>query len=496
MASDGAGSKGSDKNRIINGDNFRLVRGITRRDFIKFSAATVAGTYLAGLNACGSPNSSASTTTTFPVLVFSDVHFDPLYDKTLFPLLMASDPGQWADIFQTSTITTPPTWGNDTNYPLLMLSLANISKNLGSCPLVIYTGDILGHNIPTRFFTLYGSSDAAAVSALEAFTDKTISFFTSQVRAAAGNVPVLFTVGNLDSYTGWGPDSTFLSSNAGNFYTNFLNGITDQQTFNSTFTAGGYYSCQPLGTNLVVIGINTILLANGVPGDNSATVAAEIAWLDSQLAAAQANGQQVWLLMHVPPGDIVAATVANGLPVTATSAPMMLESNYQTSLMTALQKFPGLVSLTLGAHTHMDEYRIMSPTNNVLEITPSIAPCFGNNPAFKIFTISSSTYQPVDYVSINYDLATLPSQFNNYYDFSVAYAMRGFLYNSLTNLYPLLKTNNAQQALYRGYYFSGHNYSVPLPNTADPITDENWPVFWSAIGNMDTTSIINSVNSY
>ncbi len=484
-------SKGDDLNSVLDGCG---IKGITRRDFIKYSAATAAGAYFAGLSACGSGASSGSS---FPVLVFSDVHFDPLYDQTLFPLLNSSDPGQWASIFQTSKITTPPTWGNDTNYPLLMLALANISRNLGSCPLVIYTGDILGHNIPTRFFTLYGSSGAAAVAALEAFTDKAVSFFTTQVRAALANVPVLFAVGNLDSYTGWGPDSAFLSSNAENFYTNFLNGITDRQTFNSTFTAGGYYSCRPLGTNLVVIGINTILLANGVPVDNSAAVATEIAWLDSQLAAAQAAGQKVWLLMHVPPGDVIAATVANGLPVTTTSAYMMLEPNYQSSFMTTLQKYPGLISLTLGAHTHMDEYRIMSPTNNVLEITPSIAPFFGNNPAFKIFKISSGTFQPVDYVSINYDLATLPAQFNSYYTFSAAYAMQGPLNNSLTNLYPLLKTNSAQQSLYRGYFFSGNNYSAPTnSNESDPITAANWPVFWSAIGNMDATSLVTGVNSY
>ena len=82
-----------------------------------------------------------------------------------------------------------------------MRALAGINQNIGSCPLVIYTGDILGHNIPTRFWPLYGSNDAAAQQALEAFSDKAVSFFTSQVRAAVGNIPVLFAIGNLDSYT-------------------------------------------------------------------------------------------------------------------------------------------------------------------------------------------------------------------------------------------------------------------------------------------------------
>lgn len=475
------------------------IKGITRRDFIKYSAATAAGAYLAGLSACGNSNSSSGTT--FPVLVFSDVHFDPLYDPALFSLLMAADPGQWAGIYQGSEITAPATWGNDTNYPLFKLALAGITQNLGACPAVIYTGDILGHNIPARFTPLYesayGSADASVIAAaLETFCNKAVSFFTSQVRTAVGNLPVLFAVGNLDSYTGWGPDSTFLASNANSFYTNFLNGITDQQAFNSTFNAGGYYSCQPLGNNLVVISINTILMANGVPVDNTTAVAAEIAWLDSQLASAQAAGQQVWLLMHVPPGALIGQTLANGLPVTTTSAAMMMAAGYQSNLMTTLQKYPGLITLTLGAHTHMDEFRIMYPTDNVLAITPSIAPYFGNDPAFKIFTFSN-TFKPVDYISMNYNLAALPSQFNSYYAFSAAYSMSGILNNSLTNLYPLLDTNNAKQSLYRGYYFSGNNYAAPSASTEGlPITNANWPVFWATIGNMDVADFVAAVTNY
>ncbi|MBF0527798.1 MAG: metallophosphoesterase [Deltaproteobacteria bacterium] len=488
--------KGDDGNLIGDGGDIKMVRGITRRDFIKYSAATVAGTYIAGLSACTGGGNDTSSNSNFPVLVFSDVHFSPFYDKSLFPLLMAADAGKWAGIFQTSSITTPSTWGNDSNYPLLVLALASINQNLGSCPLVIFTGDILGHNIPATFFSLYGSKDLAA---LQAFTDKTVSFFMGQVRAAVGNIPVMFAVGNLDSYTGLGPDSIFLASNAELFYTDFLNSTTDRQTFMNTFTAGGYYSCQPLGTNLLVIGINTVICGALLPGDNSSAVNAEMAWLDSQLASAKAHGQQVWLLMHVPPGaDITttaSAVVSKGLPLETASASMMWNSTYQASFLNMLAKYPGLITLTLAAHTHMDEYRIMSP-GNVLEITPAIAPYFGNNPAFKIFTFSSGTFRPTDYSSLNYDLSTLPGRFNSYYTFSAAYSARNLLNTSLEQLDPLLVTNKALQDLYRGYYFSGHNYSVPLPNTLDPITNTNWPVFWSGIGNMDVTSLVNSINSY
>jgi len=66
--------------------------------------------------------------------------------------------------------------------------------------------------------------------------------------------------------------------------------------------------------------------------------------------------------------------------------------------------------------------------------TPSIAPYFGNNPAFKIFTFSQDTFKSTDYSIMNYDLATNPEQFNSYYTFSTAYFMYGFLNDSLLQL--------------------------------------------------------------
>jgi hypothetical protein len=225
-------------------------------------------------------------------------------------------------------------------------------------------------------------------------------------------------------------------------------------------------------------------------------VNAELAWFDSQLASAKAAGKRVWLLMHIPPGADKYSTAQNvddnGHITTAT---MMWNQNYQTSFLQILSKYPGIITLTLAAHTHMDEYRIMS-SSDVLEITPSIAPYFGNNPAFKIFTFSHDTFKPADYSILNYDLAANPEQFNSYYTFSAAYSMRGLLNDSLARLFPVLATKNAKQALYRGHYFSGHNYTIPVTNTFNPIADKDWPVYWCGIDHMDEQEIIDCVNSY
>jgi len=452
------------------------------------------------LAACGGgTDTPANNSKGFPVVVFSDVHFNPFYDPSLFQKLVSADAGQWAGIFETSSIQAPSVWGSDTNYPLLALALSRIKQNLGASPLIMYTGDILGHNFPKTFFSLYGSKnppDVADIAAMQAFADKTVAFFMDQVRSSVGNIPVLFAIGNSDSYLGAVPESSFLSNTAELYYTKFLNGTVDHQAFLDTFKAGGYYSAEPPGTNLLVIGLNTVIF-NAQFGDNEkSAVDAELAWLDAQLASAKAAGKKVWLLMHIPPGADINTTAGhldgNGHLAGAT---MMWNQEYQARFLQKFSKYPGLITLTLAAHTHMDEYRILSPSD-VLEITPAISPVFGNNPAFRVFTFAQDTLKPTDYRSLNYDLATTPGQFDSYYTFSAAYSAQGPLDHSLAKLFPALVTNTEKQALYRGHHFSGHNYLIPNTNTQNPITNPTWPVYWCGIGKMGQQELVDCVNAY
>jgi len=459
---------------------------------------------LAGCSGSGNGVKNPNPTdNNFNVVVFSDVHFDPFYDKTLYTQLAAKDADQWAGIFQTSLITAPSAWGYDTNYPLLVLALSGIQQNLGASPLIIFTGDILGHNFPTTFFQLYYGNvdypvpDDAAVAAMEAFADKTVAFFMGQVRLKVGAIPVMFAVGNADSYLGALPEPSYLTNNVELYYTQFLNSTVDHQTFINTFTKGGYYSAEPAGTDLMVIGLNSVMFNYDFGDILQTDVDAQLTWFDSQLAQAKAEGKKVWLLMHIPPGADKYSTAQNNLDANGhlTTATMMWIQDYQTRFLQILSHYPGTIALTLGAHTHMDEYRIMSP-DNVLEITPGITPYFGNNPAFRVMTFSRYTLKATDYSTLNCDLSASAPQFNSYYTFSTAYLMQGFLNDSLLQLYPELVTANAKQTLYRGHYFSGHNYTVPVGNEFYPITDKTWPVYWCGIGHMDEQGLIDCVNSY
>jgi len=466
---------------------------------------------------CGCGNDTGNKS--FPVVVFSDVHFNPFYDPSLFQQLVTKDASEWASVFQSSNTTTPSTWGSDTNYPLLVLTLSSIKQNLGASPLIVFTGDILGHGIPQQFYPRYYASlgispapstpDPAAVAAMKAFTDKTVSFFMDQVRSSVGNIPVVFAIGNIDSYAGYGPnildsslapDNSFLVNTAELFYTKFLNGIADRQEFAATFTAAGYYAVEPAGTNLMVIGLNTIIFSPQLQNATSGSTAqAQLDWFDLKLASAKAKGKKVWLLMHSPPGADIGTTTGKLATVPnsniSTSATMMWMPGYQATFLNTVSHYPGLITQILAGHTHMDEYRIL-PTSEVVEVTPGISPWLGNNPAFKVVTFSSDTCKAIDYSSLNYDLATNPLQFNTYYVFSAAYSLQGLLNNSLTQLNPMLVTDYSKQSIYKGSYFSGHNYTVQSSHMNWPITDTNWPVFWCGIGKMEQREFIDCVNAY
>jgi sphingomyelin phosphodiesterase acid-like 3 len=480
-----------------------IVPILSRRTFLELAGLASAG-FLGGCSGgrglTGSDN--------FSVPVFSDVHFQPFIDpfaangtypnpattpanQLLVAQLDTADPSDWPAIFGgtlNSTNTVPSALGTDTNYALLTLALASIKQNLGTSPAVLFTGDFLGHGVD-QFYSAYSGNILS--TKVNAFVDKTLTFVLQQIRAAVGAIPVYFALGNCDSYTGSGPDPVFLSNNAQQLYALALNGAGNQQDVISSLTNGGYYSIEPAGMNLMIIALNTFALSPLVVA-NPTMINAQFAWFDAKLAEASAAGKKVWLLMHAPTGADEGTTgnVSNDTGQIAAATMMWVDSN-QTTFMGIIEKYPGVIAMSLAGHTHMDEFRLMSP-DNALAITAGISPFFGNNPAYKIFTLDSLSLAPTDYSAVNCNLLAkpLPSQFTNYYTFSQVYDLKGPLAASLAELFPaLVAWSSADTQNYWAAFYSGNP-------TANPITKLNWPVYWCGIGIMDQNDFVASVNSF
>lgn len=448
---------------------------LTRRTFLELAGASM-------ICGCGSSNNVFGGDSS-SVLVFSDVHFNPLYDLSLLAKLDAADPGKWQAIYESSLVTTLTAYGADSNYLLFKLALASIQKNLAGCKLVVFSGDLLGHNISGLYTQNGGPNNQTSITT---FIDKATAFVTQQIRAAVGALPVVFAVGNCDSYTGYGPDSGFLSNTVDSFYTQLLNEAADRQQFTTTFLAGGYYSVDLFDQQLKVIALNTIMCAALILQDYSAQVDAQFQWLDAQLATAKRLNQKVWIVMHVPPGVYLGGTnVSNGQ---LTSVAMMWYDDYQDAFLQILAKYPGRISFLLAGHTHMDEYRILS-SEHVVEVTPGISPVFKNDPAYKLFTFDTSAFAPVDYQSIRCALAASPSVFANNYTFTTAYSLPSCSTVSLIELFPQLASSSSLQAFFKSSYFSGSA-------SQSQITTSNWPTYWSCVGNVSELAFIKGFTNY
>jgi sphingomyelin phosphodiesterase acid-like 3 len=457
------------------------------------------------------PNPAPAPVSSYQIVTVSDLHFNPLYDPSLFSQLVAADPSDWGNIYKTSMVTTPSTGGTDTNYRLLMLTLAsmqqNIPQNTKNGPVVLFTGDLLGHNIPTTYCKLYASLNpgtaatcaTSQASAIQTFIDNTFTFVATQIQLYVGTVPVIYAPGNIDTHSGGaGPGTDFLTDT--NIQSAILGLLADDKTgstFTTTFPIGGYYSVQPPGLNLVIIALNSNSFVDGSPTYSNPSP--ELAWLDSQLSSAKSAGQKVWILMHVPPGansQYIAQAAATPSDVDASDASMMWDQSLQSAFLSTLQKYPSVVTLMLAGHTHMDEFRIL-PTGDVLEQLPGISPCFGNNPAYKVLTIMQNTLTPTDYQSFDYNLAAMPAQFGTLYQFSSTYGAQATLGNSLGQLYPQFGSDQNKRDVYTLLYTSGSESVNPLTLSPwNPINDVNWPIFACTISEMDQSGYVQCVNSY
>jgi sphingomyelin phosphodiesterase acid-like 3 len=311
---------------------------------------------------------------------------------------------------------------------------------------------------------------------------------------------VIYVPGNIDAYQGAvGPSTQFLTAVAPTVYSQFLNSSFDQTTFLNSFGTNGYYAGQPLGSKLLVIGLNSNLFIAGF--SSYAAADAEISWLNSQLSSALAAGQKVWILMHVPPGaysQSIAQVAPTPGDVDESDAAMNWDPDTQSLFMQTLGKYPGLVTLMLAGHTHMDEFRVLT-TGDVLEQLPGISPCFGNNPAYKVLTITQNTFTPTDYQSFDYDLSALPppSQFTNLYQFSTTYGAQGNLATSLGRLYPQFAANPTTRDTYKLLFGSGNTSVNPITLSPwNPINDVNWPIFACTISQMNQAQYVQCVNTY
>ena len=289
----------------------------------------------------------------------SDIHFNPFYDTSLVAQLVKAPANQWESIFQTSTIKDYSKINeSDTNYPLFASALDHMVKFSTRPDFMIITGDLLVHEFSDKF-----SASAPSGSNLDAFITKTMEFISSMMRNAfkktAPNMPIYFTLGNNDCYSGdykIKANGAFLKNTEPVFSKNFLVDPANKASFKSTWPIGGYYTVTPPGLpNTRIIAVNSVFFTydsrRPAPQPGNAAFE-ELKWLEGELKKARHDKAKVWLFMHIPPGVNAYSTYNK-----KTFTPMW-HNAYLAPYIQMIETYHPEITASMGGHTHMDDWRV------------------------------------------------------------------------------------------------------------------------------------------
>ena len=289
-------------------------------------------------------------------LLLSDLHFDPLADPGILKQLIDAPASDWEPIFASSKQVGYARTPDDANYPLIK-SAFYAAAGQSSVDFVIATGDYLRHDFQQAFLKDGGTSDQ-----FTDFATKTALFVLHTLQTTF-RVPVYFALGNDDSPSGdyrVDPGGPFLAQLADS-----LEVLKNHPDAAADFRAAGFYELpHPTLANHEILVLNTVLWSRShsiFQPDSADAGAAEIQWLGWHLYRAKISGKKVILVMHIPPGIDSYKSAHTGVGKAAIE---FWQSRYFAQFLELMKIYGTIVQLALAGHTHMDDFRVLSPGDN------------------------------------------------------------------------------------------------------------------------------------
>ncbi len=412
---------------------------------------------------------------TVPVVMLSDIHFDPYHDPGKFAQLKAAPASGWAAILAAPDTPTQAAdlaalqktcknKGMDPAYGLLTSAL-NAAKAQQPQPLfVTFSGDLLAHKFDCSFKTL---APAATEADYSAFTSKTAEFVALQLHAAFPKSPVYLALGNNDSgcedYRE-DIDSSFLKTDAKSFAADALDKANSEAILHEFSHEGDDSVLLPApfkNTRLLMLqDIFESKRFTGCNGEkNSAGEKAQIAWLRAQLTAARAAHEKVWVMAHIPPGVDPYSTFTNKQNKCGGEPEMFLDSE---AFADTLTDFADVIKLAIFGHTHMDEMRVYSSAVGTVpgKLVPSISPVNGNNPTFTVAQFDAAAAVLKDYtVYVASNKTGVDETWSLEYMYSKTYNMPDFSGASAAKLAAAFRADSEgsspMSSAYQNFYVAG-----------------------------------------
>lgn len=407
-------------------------------------------------------------------LVMSDIHFNPLYDPTLADRLVAADPSQWQGIFATSGKTGLGAYGSDSVWPLVDSALTSMKAAEPHPAFIVFPGDFLTH----KFRDLYNTAVSnPTTEGFQAFVAKTMAFLVARIMETFPGVPILPTLGNNDDDCGdyeIQPNGPFVTATL-DLAKRMVGGATGAD-FDAAWLMGGNYSVpHPTLPKTRVVSVNTVYLtpnySNACGAANSPDPAtATLTWMTDTLAAAQAAGELVWIVQHVPPGiDAFSTSTYTKCPAVAP----MFAPQHQAGYEAAVSRYAASIPVIFTGHTHMDDFRLLGDTGagTFALVTPGISPVFGQNPGFRIFTLADDggLLDQSTYALTNLTTAATAGDavWREEYRFRAAWSVPRVDLSALQSVYERIASDEAAAAQYVTFYAVSNPAGVGLTPAND-----------------------------
>jgi sphingomyelin phosphodiesterase acid-like 3 len=417
---------------------------------------------------------------TVPVLMLSDLHFDPFRGITDARLkqLMQDAPDQWS-----KTLDKPITAAEqaevdaaarkqafcdsgktDTDYTLLANSIAEERKDLASPLFITVSGDLTTHHFDCKYKALVKDWTE---DGLRDFAAKTAAFVAWKLNAAFPKSPIYLALGNNDS----GCTDYVENEGSATVPDPYFNAIAKQfaevaldnnnaKSILASFPARGDYSVllpKPFKDTKLIVLQDLFESANyngdcsgGYPTD---AIAAQIAWLKAQLA--DTGVKHFWVMAHIPPGVDPYSTIRK--PHACSGDPTLLG----TGLANTLRESTSDIELALYGHTHMDEMRLIVDGSGNAKVpgrlNPSITPWDGNLPSFTVAQVDPGRALLVDFTVFRAPDKVGTPGWDFKYTYSDAYQQKDYSAASLKTLATLFKKDTSSDgpvSKYQTYYQS------------------------------------------
>ncbi len=459
------------------------------------------GLMVAGL-VLGTVSVSAQAPTppsTIPVLMLSDIHFDPFRDPAKFSKLVAAPVSGWEAILQAPDSATQAAdfqalqsscagKGLDTGEVLFDSSLKAEKAHAAGLKFVTISGDLLVHQFDCKYKAL-----AKSEAGYGEFAEKTASYVMKRVEGEFPGVPVYVALGNNDSSCGdYALDmhDRFLTGTS-KAVLDGLHGASAEEVAQAKtdYEAGGYFSVSlnaPMQKTRLLV-IDDMYLSKkwatcGKKADK-ADPAAVLTWLKTQLEGATQRGEKVWVMGHIPPGIDVYATLRKGRTCEANGAESFLAPAAKGSLADVLEAHADVIKLGLFGHTHMDEIKLLpAPGGGGVAIKgiPSISPVDGNVPAFTLAKIDPTTALMNDYAVYTAPNKTgVGGPWNREYGFGETYGQKVYSAASLKQIVAGFRADPQGAAKMSQAYEINFDPLFPIP-----ILVLGWPQYVCGIDKM------------